>query len=112
MLEGWGERKPKDSGLAAVRVLALGLAALNTLPSAKCSSSPVLTWKAAGTSTLALGPNTTPEGLMKKKSAFPTCERSSPSMLEISPPVTLLMTFSMASGPVKVALSPVKTENF
>ena len=42
-------------------------------------------------SMVALGPNITPEGLTRKKSALGIVDRRRPSMLEIFPPVTRLI---------------------
>jgi hypothetical protein len=72
----------------------------------------VLTWKAAGASIRAFGPNTTPAGLRKYRSAWPTLELKVPSIREASPPVTRLITFLIVSGPVKVAVWPVAMPNF
>ena len=46
-------------------LLPAGARALNTAPSAKRSSSAVETWNEPDTSSCALGPNSTPAGLMK-----------------------------------------------
>ena len=61
-------------------------------------------------SSVALGPNTTPAGLRKKRSAPVMVERSAPSMSERSPPVTRVITFAIPAGPENVARSPAWSE--
>ena len=74
--------------------------------------SAVLTWNDPLTSRLAFGPKITPLGLRRKKFAPVIADRSRPSIEDGLPPVTRLRMLPIDAGPVKVALSEVRTLNW
>src|SRR5918995_750834 len=64
---GTGARNPNAAGLADVRTVSAGAAALTRPPSASRTTSAVVTAKLPDTSRFALGPNTTPAGVVQEK---------------------------------------------
>ena len=86
-------RKPNAAGADMEKVEPLGVAVVKTAPSAKISCWAVEKWAALGTLIEAPWPNTMPDGLMNQKLALGMpLVVIWPSMNEVWPPVTRLMT--------------------